>query len=171
MNKELNEKQKKFCEEYLVDFNACQAAIRAGYVKNSARIHASRMLSNDNIQRYIQELADQKLKETGDPIKKIICELQMIAFGDMRDFMEWDDRRITWKSVEELGEKTRLISEVKETVTQHGGSRSLKLHDKMKAIEMLGRYYKIFTDKVEHSGEVGFKVVVNIPSNGREKRD
>jgi phage terminase small subunit len=52
----LTAKQEMFCKEYLIDLNGAQAAIRAGYSKDSARIEASRLLTNDNIQQYLQEL-------------------------------------------------------------------------------------------------------------------
>ena len=52
----LNDKQKQFCNEYLIDLNGTQAAIRAGYAESGARVQANRMLTNDNIQKYIQDL-------------------------------------------------------------------------------------------------------------------
>lgn len=54
----LNEKQIKFCNEYLIDLNATQAAIRAGYSKKTARIIACENLTKPNIQKYIQELQE-----------------------------------------------------------------------------------------------------------------
>lgn len=53
---QLNEQQKQFCNEYLIDLNATQAAIRAGYSEKSARSIASENLTKPNIQKYIQEL-------------------------------------------------------------------------------------------------------------------
>jgi len=55
-HKPLSDKQKRFCEEYLIDFNATQAAIRAGYSKKTARQQGSRLLSNVDIQEYLKEI-------------------------------------------------------------------------------------------------------------------
>lgn len=54
----LNDKQKKFCNEYLIDLNATQAAIRAGYSEKTARSIANENLTKPDIQKYIQELQE-----------------------------------------------------------------------------------------------------------------
>ena len=61
---ELEERQKIFCNEYLVDFNGTQAAIRAGYSKKTARSIASENLTKPNIQEYLKELIDSRNKRT-----------------------------------------------------------------------------------------------------------
>ena len=61
---ELEERQKIFCNEYLVDFNGTQAAIRAGYSKKTARSIASENLTKPNIQKYLKELIDSRNKRT-----------------------------------------------------------------------------------------------------------
>lgn len=61
---ELNEKQKKFCEEYLIDFNGTRAAIEAGYSKKTARSTASENLTKPNIQQYLKELINQRSERT-----------------------------------------------------------------------------------------------------------
>ena len=60
----LTAKQQAFCEEYIVDLNATQAAVRAGYTEKSARITASKMLSNANIATYVSELKKARSKKT-----------------------------------------------------------------------------------------------------------
>lgn len=60
----LNEKQKKFCEEHIIDFNGTQAAIRAGYSKKTANRIASKLLSKVDIQQYIKELIENRNKRT-----------------------------------------------------------------------------------------------------------
>lgn len=170
----LTGKQEKFCNEYLIDFNGTRAAISAGYSEKTARKIAHENLTKPDIQRRIQSIADAKMKKTGDPVERIILELQLIAFGDYKDLVIWDDDGIKkWIPSEELGEKSRIVQEISETTTQHGGSRKIKTYDKVRALEMLGRYHKIFTDKVEHSNPDGtLAPVVNIviPANGREKK-
>lgn len=71
----LNEKQKKFCEEYLIDFNGAQAAIRAGYSKNSARNIASENLTKPNIQIYLQQLIENRNKETKLTQEQVVADI------------------------------------------------------------------------------------------------
>ncbi len=169
IDKKLNDNQLRFCEEYLVDFNATRAAKAAGYSEKTARTIGSKLLTHVDIQSKIKELADDVMKKSGDPRLRVILELQMIAFGDMKDFMEWKDGKIEWKDSKLLGDKTRLVQEIAESYSANGGSRKIKLHDKLKALEMLSKYYGLFKDQVEHSGEVTTKVILMIPSNGRER--
>ena len=72
----LNEKQKQFCNEFIIDFNGTQAAIRAGYSKKTANRIASENLSKLDIQAYIKELIETRNKRTGitqdEVVKKII---------------------------------------------------------------------------------------------------
>lgn len=61
---DLPPKQKTFCEEYVVDLNATQAAIRAGYSEKTAQEQSSRLLSNVIIQEYVQSLMDKRSEKT-----------------------------------------------------------------------------------------------------------
>lgn len=60
----LNEKQKQFCEEFIIDFNGTQAAVRAGYSPNTANEQAARLLANVNIQEYIKQLIEKRNERT-----------------------------------------------------------------------------------------------------------
>lgn len=168
--KKLDDRQEKFCREYLSDFNATRAARAAGYSDKSARVQASGLLTRLDIQDRIQELAKQIYEEVGDPIQRIILDLQMQAFGDLADFMEWSEDRIKWKDSKDLGHKTKMVQEVTETINSSGGSRKFKLYDRQKAQELLLRYYGVFKDaNPVDGGTVTTRVVLNIVSNGREK--
>lgn len=78
----LTEKQKRFCEEYLVDLNATQAAVRAGYKQKTARSQGQRMLTNVDIQNYLQELMKKQSERTGITADDVINELKEIAFAN-----------------------------------------------------------------------------------------
>lgn len=76
---ELNEKQKKFCEEYIIDFNGTQAAIRAGYSKKSAKAIASENLTKPDIQKYLNELINkrnERLEFSQDDVMRDLIELK-----------------------------------------------------------------------------------------------
>lgn len=146
----LNPKQLAFCKEYLKDFNATKAAIRSGYSEDTARQIGSQLLSKLNIQSQIQAFADVINERVDNEIERIILELQIVAFGSLRDVADWNANGLYVKDSEALDARSaKLVSEVKEHRGEKGTSISIKLHDKMKALEMLGRYHKIFTDKVE----------------------
>lgn len=76
---ELTDKQRRFCEEYIIDFNGTQAAIRAGYSKNTANEQASRMLANVNIQGYLKALKEQVSKRTGITVDWVVGRLKEIS--------------------------------------------------------------------------------------------
>nr|DAS99119.1 MAG TPA: Terminase small subunit [Caudoviricetes sp.] len=71
----MNEGQRQFCEEYIIDFNGSQAAIRAGYSKNTANRIASRLLTNVDIQNYIKELIENRNKRTKITQDEVIADI------------------------------------------------------------------------------------------------
>ena len=72
---ELEEKQKMFCKEYLVDFNGTQAAIRAGYSKKTANEQASRLLTKVNVQKYLKQLIEKRNKRTNITQDDVIADI------------------------------------------------------------------------------------------------
>lgn len=156
----LTDKQKFFCREYLKDFNATQAAIRAGYSSASARQVASDNMSKHDIQQYIQKLSDDLIERTDNDIRRIINELQIIAFGSLKDVAEWDDLGLRLKKSEDLDDEARTVSEITRNVTEFGTSIKLKQHDKLRGLELLGKYHKIFTDKDNTAKDPEIKVTI-----------
>ena len=71
----LNEKQKKFCEEYIIDFNGTQAAIRAGYSKKTAYSMASENLRKPEVQAYLKELIENRNKRTGITQDEVVRDI------------------------------------------------------------------------------------------------
>ncbi len=75
----LNEKQKQFCNEYIIDFNGTQAAIRAGYSKKTANEQAAQLLAKLSIQSYVKELIEnrnERTRITQDEVVKDIIEVK-----------------------------------------------------------------------------------------------
>ncbi|MCX4025065.1 terminase small subunit [Endozoicomonas sp. SM1973] len=169
MSGKLTPKQAMFVKEYLVDLNATQAAIRAGYSAKTASEQGARLLGNVKIQAALGEVQQKRgnrLDVTADRIEK---ELAKIAFSHITDVIDW--REITLESNEDepnhsaaiacqsirLKDSDTLSPEVTATIqeisqTAHGVK--VKLYDKLKALELLGRRHGIFIDKVEHSGTI-----------------
>ena len=75
-------KQQRFVREYLTDFNATRAAIRAGYSPKGASVQGARLLANAKVQAEVEQLAKQKDDELGLTNERILDKLAQIAFSD-----------------------------------------------------------------------------------------
>ena len=82
----LTDKQRKFCDEYLIDLNATQAAIRAGYTEKYANTNASKLLQNTTISQYIGERQKELSRKTEITQERVIRELALIAFSNTADY-------------------------------------------------------------------------------------
>ena len=80
--------QKRFVQEYLIDLNATQAAIRAGYSKKTAQEQASRLLSKVKVQADIQKAMKRRSERTGITQDRVLEELALIAFSDISELLE-----------------------------------------------------------------------------------
>ena len=83
----LNEKQKRFVSEYIIDLNAKQAAIRAGYSPKTAEVQASRLLSLVKVQTEISKAMEDRGKRTGVTQDRVLAELSAIAFAKATDYV------------------------------------------------------------------------------------
>src|SRR6187399_2837120 len=86
-----------FCQEYLIDLNATQAAIRAGYSKKTAVVEGSRLLTNANVSEHIKKLMDKRSKRTEITADKVLDELWSIAQEDIKNFLSFKPVTITTK--------------------------------------------------------------------------
>ena len=152
---DLTDKQKMFCREYLVDLNATQAAIRAGYSQKTARSIAQENLTKPDIGEYIQQLMKERSDRTNVTADKVIQEIAKMAFFNMQDVL---DENGAMKSLEEWErEDLAAVQEIVEDVvkTEDDGSqvlkRKIKLSDKKSNLEMLGKHLKIFTNQIDHN--------------------
>lgn len=153
---DLNEKQLRFTTEYLVDLNGKQAAIRAGYSSKTAESQASRLLRNVKVQEAIQEAMDARAERTKITIDQVLAELGRIGFSNIKDFVKFDaDGVVRIKDSEELTpEQAACIAEITQSESDKSNNFKFKLCDKLKALELLGRHLKMFTDKVEQTGNI-----------------
>lgn len=162
----LTPRQERFVEEYLVDMNGTQAAIRAGYSARTANEQASRLLANASVSEAVARAKAERSARIGLTQDRVIEELAAIAFARMPDFAEWgdgdtmglkpsgdlDDRQSaailqvteTEKFVKSLGRGEQLMSR----------ERSIKLHPKIDALKLLGQHLGMFSEKHEVTVEV-----------------
>lgn len=166
----LTDKQKRFCEEYLIDLNATQAAIRAGYSTKTAEQTASRLLRNVKVQEYIAKRQKELSRSTEITQERVIKELALIAFsnnadyahvvekklqvetgGALVDVLDKDGKPVMYRTVEpvlteELTEEQKRALAV---IKKGRDGLEVKSCDKVKALELLGKHLGIFTDKIE----------------------
>lgn len=145
-------KQKIFADEYLIDLNATRA-YKVAYPKvkkdKTAAQAGSRMLRNVKVERYIQERMQARQERTEITQDRVLEELAAIAFARTTDYAEVKDGRVLLKNTEKLNEQQiRAIAGIKDG--KYG--IEIKLNDKEKALELLGRHLGMFKDKVEVSG-------------------
>lgn len=150
--RELTPKQAMFVREYLVDLNATQAAIRAGYSAKTANEQASRLLANVNVARAVQAGMDRRAEAVEINATRVLKEIGRLAFFDPRKLLNSDG---TPKPIHELDDDTAAAVAGIEIVTKgnddlgYADIMKVKLADKSKNLEMLGRHLKLFTDKIE----------------------
>ena len=130
----MTQKQKRFIEEYLIDLNATQAAIRAGYSPDTAQQTGSENLSKPVIRAQIDRAMAERSKRTGVNAERVVQELAKIAFVN---------------AAEVIDPKTATV---KEDALPDGLEREIKMADKLKALELLGKHLGMFKDRIELSG-------------------
>jgi phage terminase small subunit len=141
MARQLTDKQERFAEEYVVDFNATQAAIRAGYSAKTARQQGQRMLTNVDIAARVEDLKEAIAERTSVTADKVRKELARHAFTNMRDFVEWGPNGVTLKSSEDLSEDdAAAVTEVSESFGEDGRTLKFKLGHKDSALKLLAQH-------------------------------
>lgn len=171
----LNAKKRRFVDEYLIDLNATQAAIRAGYSAKTASSQGERLLRNVEVQALLTERMKAREKRTEITQDKVLAELAKIGFADIRKVVQWGNTEIRVnvtggdgdsppeKMIEvyhglcltaanEIDNDTAAaISEI----SQGKEGLKVKLHDKRAALVDIGRHLGMFKDKVELTGKDG----------------
>lgn len=124
-------KQEKFCAEYLVDLNAKQAAIRAGYSAKTAESIGSRLLSNVNVKNHIALLREREFENTIATAKEAEAFLARAMRGDI------DEEVIVTEGTGDGMSRARTVT------------KQISAKDRLKAAELIGKRNSLFTDKVD----------------------
>lgn len=164
-------KQKRFVAEYLINLNATQAAIRAGYSPHYANTNAFKLLQNTAIADAISLAMAARSERTEITQDRVLLELAKIGFSDIRKAVKWsptmgeqiiDDNVVMTNGVllvdsDKLDDSTAAsISEISQTAQ----GVKIKLHDKRAALVDIGRHLGMFVDKKEITGKDGGPVEV-----------
>lgn len=146
----LTEKQARFCEEYLVDLNATQAAIRAGYNIKTARSQGSTLLTNPNVAAYIQRLREEQKTRSQVNADWVLQQLIDIATADAGDYTSIDSTGgIKYTPTDKLTKKQRsAISAIEPTTA----GPKIRTYDRIRALELIGKHLGIFDRQAENSG-------------------
>lgn len=144
-------KQKRFVEEYLVDLNATQAYLRAGYSEEGAGQSGFNLLKNTEIQEAIRKAMQERSARTQITADRVLEELALIGFARTTDVMTWGPNGVNVRNSGELGDAAAAVAEVSESATKEGDILiKVKMHDKQAALVSLGRHLGLFQDKVKH---------------------
>ncbi len=150
----LTDQQKRFCDEYMVDLNGKQAAIRAGYKPKSAESQASRLLRNAKVRAHIDKLIAEASTRTGINADRVLREYARIAFLNPVRAVDFDSVEISKGAVDDdlAAIASVKVKKIKGEVEIE--EREIRFHDKNKALEALGKHLGMFTNKIEVTGEI-----------------
>lgn len=147
-------KRAAFVREYLVDLNATKAAVRAGYAPRAASQMGFDLLRNPKVNAAIQAAKASRAERVDVTADRTLVELARLGFTDMRHYADWDEHGVRIKPSEELTEdQARAVLQVKSkrrTIPQKGQDPivevevDVKLHDKLRALESIGKHLGLF---------------------------
>ena len=160
-NKNLTDKQRVFCEEYIIDNNATRAAIAAGYSEGTSDVQGSRLLKNVKVAKEINKLQEARSQRTEITADRVIKELAKIGFVDIKDYLSFGTEKVKagtdnsgqpiheYQTVVQLKDSEEVEGKAISEVQLKDGALKFKLHDKMKALEDIGRHLGMFNDKID----------------------
>jgi phage terminase small subunit len=150
----MNEKQKRFVEEYLIDLNGTQAAIRAGYSPKTAEQIAHQLLNKTLVSGAIGKAMAARSKRTGINADRVLREYARIGFADMGRFTAWGAGGVRLIDSTTLSEDDRAcIQEITETEFKGKRTLTIKLHDKKSALDSMAKHLGLFDKKQEDPAE------------------
>ena len=139
----LNDKQEQFCREYVVDLNATQAAIRAGYSHVTAAQIAAKLLTKVNIQEYIQALRNKISDKLEISAERVLREYAKLAFTNFNDLVDISTGSPVFRNEDDIEEEhlaaLQSVSETKDGL-------KIKMHDKKGALDSLAKHLNLFRE-------------------------
>lgn len=151
----MTKKQKMFAEEYLVDLNATQAAIRAGYSTDTAYAIGSENLRKPEIRAYVDKAMAERSKRTGINQDRVLTELARIGFCKITDVVDPNTAKVREDATED---DLACIQSIKVKPGEFGTEREVKLYDKKAALVDIGKHLGMFKEKVDLNVEISEKL-------------
>lgn len=156
----LTAKQQRFVDEYLIDLNATQAAIRAGYSKKTAQVQSARLLSNVMVSAAVAKGMESRSTRTGITQDMVLRELAKIGFSDIRKVVRWGETQLRMVGGDEdegdvlvpyhglaLIDSNDIDDETAGAIAEVSQGKEglkVKLHDKKGALVDIGRHLGMF---------------------------
>lgn len=169
----LTAKQARFVDEYLIDLNATQAAIRASYSAKTAEWIGPQLLGKRHVAEAIAARMDARARRTEITQDRVLNELGRLAFldirkafdaaGNLRPICELDDETAAAIAGLEVSEMTS-----KENITV-GSLKKIRLSDKKGALELIGRHLGMWNDKLAVTGEISIASAIRARIEARSK--
>jgi phage terminase small subunit len=168
----LSPKQLQFMIEYLGNgFNATRAAIAAGYAKAHADTQGSRLLANAKVAAVLAARTRKITEKREITAERVLDEIAKMAYFDPRKLWNEEGGLIPVYLLDD-GTAASIagmdVTELKSDGFTVGRLKKIKIADKRGSLELLGRYLKLFTDKVEHSGSLGVQLITTVPRPQRQ---
>lgn len=157
-----NSKHERFAQEIAKGSSASVAYVTAGYSKNDG--NASRLNGNEKVRERVEEILSEGARQAGVTVERIVSELAKVGFANMGSYLQATSDGDPFFAYADLSddEKAALAEVTVEDFTDGRGEDArqvrkikFKLHDKLGALDKLGRHLGMFKDKVEHSGPGG----------------
>lgn len=174
----LSAKQQRFVTEYLIDMNATQAAIRAGYSAKTAGAIGAENLKKPQISEAIENARRGVEQRTEVTLDRVINELAAIAFADPRDAVRWgkdvyqtesDDGTIIRSSGVELIDSDQISHQIALAISEVSNTRNgvaVKFHNKVQALTMLGKHLGLEDKKANEATDRFSNVFLQLLSSG-----
>ena len=158
----LTPKQAIFIAEYLVDGNATRAAVAAGFSEASAAVTGARLLKNRTIAQAITLRQSQRVVKLEITAERVLGELAKLAFYDPGNLFDAEGKMLPVTALDEVTRAaiSAIDCEMKDDEGTRTITKKVKLADKGQNLERLGKYLKLFTDKLEHSGRLSLEQLV-----------
>lgn len=153
----LREQHRVFVDEYLTHFNASKSAIKAGFSPFSATKIGYELLQREDIKIAVEQGMKARFDANKLERMRIIDGLERIAFADIKEFVDWSDGEIKFVDPNEVDGS--VIAEVS---INPNGKKTIKLADRMKAFELLGKHYGMFTDRVNLETTQAIQIIDDI---------
>lgn len=154
----MTKKQKRFVEEYLIDLNATQAAIRAGYSPDTAGSIGAENLKKPEIKSRIDKAMAERSRRTGINQDRVLQELARIGFAKITDVVDPETAKILPDASED---DLACIQSIKIKPNEFGTEREVKLYDKKSALVDLGKHLGLFKDKMELTGDMDLNITID----------
>lgn len=153
----MNLQQRRFCDEYLIDLNGTQAAIRAGYSPRSAHSRANKLLRREDVQGYIRKRVVEKESRLIAKQNEVLAYLSGVMRREVKEqaLFVRKQKRSYWAEGEDGKMHRESVEEDRPEVIE----APVKLADANRAAELLGRYYTLFSERSADAQEVAPVVI------------